>query len=60
MTVPSARRFENLRDVGHGDTEHLRLKRCPACGVDLDGTRPSYHFRNEHTPADFGLGGLDE
>jgi len=60
MTAPSARQFSNLRDVGHGDTEHLRLVRCPACGVDLDGRSPSAHIKNEHTPADFGLGVADE
>jgi len=60
MTVPSARRFENIRDVGHGTSEHLRLIRCPACGIDLDGMKPSCHFHTEHTPADFGLGVADE
>jgi len=57
MTAWSARKFENLIDVGNGDTEHLRLARCPVCDADLDGMKPSYHFQNEHKPADFGLGG---
>jgi len=57
-TSPSARQFENLRDVGNGDTEHLRLKRCPACHADLDGLHPAAHINNEHSPSDFGLSPL--
>lgn len=59
MTFESAERYDGLKKTS--ETGVLILTRCPVCKRQFDpAEEQSRHFRQEHTPADFGLSPLKD